>query len=290
MSPEASVIIPHYDDLPRLRTCLAALAPQAEGRPVEILVVDNGSPGDVAATVAAFRGVALFCEPQQGAAPARNRGAAESRGARLLFLDADCVPAPDWLAVALALPDEDAVWGGAVEIFDETPPPRSGAEAFETVFAFPQRDYVESKGFSVTANLATTRVVFERTGGFRPGLAEDVDWCRRARAAGFAIRYAGALRVGHPSRGDWPALVRKWRRITDEGFGLWGRSPARRVTWALRALLVAASGPVHVPRVLGSARLGRGEKLRGAGTLIALRSLRAVWMLRQAVTGRCIRS
>ncbi len=37
--------------------------------------------------------------------------------------------------------------GGRVYIFDETPPPRSGAEAFERVFAFRQRDYIERKGF-----------------------------------------------------------------------------------------------------------------------------------------------
>ena len=47
------------------------------------------------------------------------------------------------------------------------------------MFAFDNRTYVEAKGFSVTANLFTTRAVFDAVGGFDPSYAaygnEDVD-------------------------------------------------------------------------------------------------------------------
>lgn len=65
------------------------------------------------------------------------------------------------------------------------PDPRSGAEAFETVLAFRNQQYVEAMAFSVTANLMTTRRVFDRFGTLRHGGSEDFDWCRRAAAAGF---------------------------------------------------------------------------------------------------------
>lgn len=258
---------------------------------VEVLVVDNGSTGEEAARLAAlgprFPAVRFLAEPRKGAAHARNRGVAESSAPALFFIDSDCVPAPDWLATAFRVAPRADLVGGRVALFDETPPPRTGAQAFEAVFAFDNRSYVERKGFSVTANLLTRRDVFAATGPFVHGLSEDLDWCRRAGARGYRIAYAPELAVGHPSRGDWAALRRKWRRITAESFELQGRGAAARAKWAARALAMAASGLAHAPRLLLSPELhGAGERLSGLGTLLRLRAGRAGMMLRQAISGR----
>lgn len=285
--PRIAIIIPHYNDPERLETCLAALASQlAADSDQEVVVVDNDSPCDLAPLAARYPRIRFVTETARGAAAARNRGVAETTAPWLLFLDSDCVPAPDWLATAGRLAAPGAVWGGRVDTFDETPPPRSGAEAFETIFAFHQKDYIQRKGFSVTANLLTSREVFETTGLLVPGLSEDVDWCRRAVAEGFGLHYADDLRVSHPTRRDWPALVRKWRRTTDEAYLLNGRSGAARLKWLLRAGVVLASGPAHLPKVLASPDLGSAtERRRAAATLLRLRTLRAGWMLRQALGG-----
>ena len=87
-------------------------------------------------------------------------------------------------------------------MFDETPAPRSGAEAFEAVFAFDWRGYIANKGFTVTANMVTCRAVFADVGPFINGVSEDLDWYRRATAKGYRLQAAGDLRVGHPSRSD----------------------------------------------------------------------------------------
>lgn len=284
MAPALAVIVPHYDDPGRLGACLAALAPQlAAHREVACVVVDNDSPCDLAPLRAAHPAIRFVTEPRKGAAAARNRGVAETTAPQLAFLDSDCIPAPDWLAVARRLAGTAGVIGGRVDTFDETPSPRSGAEAFEAVFAFDQRRYVEGKGFSVTANLLTTRAVFEDVGPLIVGLSEDVDWCRRATARGHRLVYADDLVVAHPTRADWAALTRKWRRTTLEMFYLNGTGPAARARWALRALAMAASGPAHLPRVLRARSLnGPGERLAAAGTLLRLRAARALWMLRQA--------
>ena len=288
--PHAAIVIPHYNDPARLALCLAALAPQvADGR-VEVVVVDNGSDDDPAPLQARFAWARFLSEPEKGAAPARNRGVAETGAPLLFFTDADCIPAPDWVATALALcgaggAEWSGVIGGRVDVFDETPPPRSGAEAFETVFAFDQRDYVTRKRFSVTANLLTTRAVFDATGPFRGRVSEDLDWCQRAVGQGYPIRYADDLRVRHPTRSDWPALRRKWRRIVHELFGVHGRTPRARLTWALRACAMAGSGVWHAGRVLRHPALTPGEKWRGTLTLLRLRLLRAAWMLGQALRG-----
>ncbi|MBM9593915.1 glycosyltransferase family 2 protein [Roseitranquillus sediminis] len=281
--PRAAIVIPHYDDVARLGRCLDALAAQDRSG-IELVVVDNGSTQSLDAVRAAHPWARFVTEAQKGAAAARNRGVAETTATGLIFLDADCVPAPDWLAAARRAVRFGTVTGGRVDVFDETEGPRSGPQAFETVFAFDQRAYVEQKGFSVTANLVTTRAVFEATGPFVPGLSEDLDWCRRAVAGGARLVYDDALRVAHPSRGDWASLAKKWRRLSAEGFATDGQGA--RALWATKALAMPASVLAHAPRVLRDPRLSAAEKGRALGTLTRLRLARAGWMLRQAATGR----
>lgn len=282
LKPKAAVIIPHYNDVIRLLRCLAAVMPALTPQ-IELVVVDNGSTDSLTAVRAAWPGLRLVTEVQKGAACARNRGVAETTAPLLFFLDCDCVPAPDWLAMASGLAGTADLVGGAITVFDETPPPRTGAQAFEAVFAFDNRAYVEKKGFSVTANLLTRRDVFDAVGGFIPGLSEDLDWCHRARAGGYRLAYAPDLRVSHPSRGNWAALRRKWLRLTQEGFGVNGSGVRARLGWAAKALVMPVSILAHAPRVLRHPGLTGAERLAALATLARLRLVRAAWMLRQAL-------
>lgn len=278
--PRAAVIIPHYNDHDRLARCLTVLRRQLTPG-IEVVIVDNDSP----ATPQVPPPFRLVIELQRGAANARNRGVIETTAPRLFFLDSDCVPAPDWLETALRVAARSDIMGGSLSLFDETPGPRSGAQAFEAVFAFDNRRYIEDMGFSVTANMLTSRRIFEAVGPFRAGVSEDLEWCRRAHATGFVVAYAEELHVGHPSRRDWPALRQKWERLTTELFGVCGPSPSARLRWAARATAMPLSIAAHLPRILGSRTLSPGERLRAAGTLIRLRVLRARWMFAQALWG-----
>ncbi len=280
----AAIIIPHYNDTVRLARCLQALRPQLS-RQVELIVVDNGSTDSLDALRAEFPDLRIVTEPRKGAACARNRGVAETTAPLLFFLDCDCVPDEDWLATALRLAKTSDIIGGAIRLFDETPPPRTGAQAFEAVFAFDNRAYVEQKGFSVTANLLTRRDVFQAVGEFTPGLSEDLDWCHRARARGYRLAYAPDLWVAHPSRGDWAALRKKWLRLTDEMFGVNGRGLGARLLWGLKALAMPISILAHAPRLLRAHALSRAERRASIATLIRLRLTRAGWMLRQSLIG-----
>lgn len=280
--PGFAIIIPHYNDHARLERCLTALV-QNDLSGGEVVVADNGSDPPLDRIATRFPAIRFVTEPARGAAAARNRGVTETIAPLLFFLDADCVPAPDWVATARQVSRPGMVIGGRIDVFDEGAGPRSGAQAFETVFAFNQRAYVRDKGFSVTANLLTTRAVFQAVGPFVAGLSEDVEWCHRATAAGFPLVYEDMLRVQHPSRGDWPALRKKWRRMTDEGFGSAGQNLSGRLRWAAKALMMPVSILVHLPKVLRHPALRDGrERMRCAGVLARLRLTRAGWMLRQA--------
>ena len=282
-APACAIIIPHYNDPDRLARCLEALAPQVEGE-VEVVVADNGSEMPPDAVLARFPFARMVHEPESGAGLARNRGVAESTAPVLLFIDADCLPAPDWVATGHRIARAGHVIGGRVDVFHETPPPRSGAEAFEDVFAFRMRDYLERDAFLGSGNLALFRDTFEAVGGFRPAVSEDKEWSQRAAASGMVLGYEDGFVVAHPSRSDWAALRRKWRRLTEESFALHVQRGGGRLAWALRGLAMPASAVVHTARFFRQADMSHGERGRGIITLHKLRWLRMVWMLGQSLS------
>ena len=280
---QAIVIIPHYNDTVRLNRCLTELAPQLSAH-VSAIVVDNGSTEPMDDIIRSFPTIQFVTEDQKGAAAARNRGVLETDAPYIYFLDADCVPSDNWVETANALVNTADMVGGEVNIFHETDGALSGAQAFEAVFAFEIEKYIDQKQFTVTANLITSRKIFEAVGPFRPGVSEDLDWCVRARDAGYKLVFAETLLVTHPSRNDWPALRKKWLRMTEEAYGLVEKTTAGRLKWAARGLAMIPSIIVHIPKVLMSKNLDNiPDRLAGVSMLTQLRLLRLYWMLRQAM-------
>lgn len=275
MTPTLAIIIPHYNDATRLARCLEALEPQLDAG-VEVVVADNASPCDLSGVAARFDWVHVVIQPEKGAGPARNAGIAATTAPWLAFIDADCIAAPDWVSRAklIATGAGDTITGGRVDVFDETPPPRTGAEAFEAVFAFKMERYLREEAFLGAGNLIVSRAGFEQAGPFRPAVAEDKEWSQRAASRGLTLAYDDSLAVSHPSRSDWTALARKWERLVSEDYKL----GVSRVTWVLKALAMPASALAHLPRILRAPQLSGGEKARAAATLFRLRLARMGWM------------
>lgn len=176
------MIVPARDARATLGRTLDALAEQDVAADLEVIVVDDGSR-DGSAELARTHGLARVIEqPPLGPGAARNAGVCSARGSLLAFCDADVFPAPGWLAAGLrALQRLDIVQGRVL------PDPRARLGPFDRTL------WITSEvGLFETANLFTTRDLFERVGGFeewlRPrrgkALAEDVLFGYRARRAG----------------------------------------------------------------------------------------------------------
>ncbi|HEX6921748.1 MAG TPA: glycosyltransferase family 2 protein [Actinomycetes bacterium] len=198
------VVVPAYDEAPGIGATLAALADQSD-RALTLVVVDNGSTDGTADVVTRFAATAPFpvhvvAEPQQGAGAAADTGFrhAIAHGATyLLRTDADCLPAPDWVATArrLLAGGAEMVCGRSVPRRDESPtrlerhllPALVRLAALYGRFRAEHRDprfrtpYVLCHGH----NLALTADLYQRCGGaLRVPLeerSEDVALLNRAR-------------------------------------------------------------------------------------------------------------
>lgn len=176
-----SVIVPVYDGERYVRATIASVVAQTY-RPIEIIVVDDGSRDGTAEAVRDCRaGLHYRHQEHAGAAAARNTGVAMARGEFLAFIDADDLWTPDKLARQMAVlqseVDLDMVFGHVRHFF--SPDLEPGA-----------RDHVvcppdSMPGYHPGCMLIRAEA-FLRAGPFDPTytVGEFVDWYGRAKDRG----------------------------------------------------------------------------------------------------------
>lgn len=259
-APVLSVVIPHLNGPEALSQCLAALAAEVArlASDVAVIVVDNGSSRRPEEVCAAYPFVQLIDEPTPGPGPARSRGARLVETEIIAFVDADCTVAPGWITAILNHfrdHPKTSVIGGDVRIACADVARPTAIEAYESVFGYRFKLYVERDHYTGTGNMAVRREVFHTVGDFA-GIhtAEDVDWGRRATAMGFRIDYVPDMVIETPARITFAELARKWDRHIGHGYdGV--TSFVAQGRWVLRALAIGVSPLVEIPRVLQSNRL-----------------------------------
>lgn len=162
-----------------------------------------------------------FVETPRPLAPAvaRNRGLSQASGETVVFLDADCVAARDWLAnLMLAYQKQPGrtVVGGAVAF--ESDNFWTLAENISTFYRFlPSRPPGERLHLP-SLNFSARRGALEAVGGFaehypRPA-GEDTDLSLRLRQAGHTLYFEPRAVVHHrPARHSLGALLRHSRNF-----------------------------------------------------------------------------
>ena len=112
------------------------------------------------------------------------------------------------------------------------------------------------------------------------GLAEDIDWGRRARAAGLTFRYVPEMIVFHPPRRSIGELCIKWDRHLRHYINMARGTPLWRLRWSLRALAILISPMADGFKVFTSDRVhGVPARLKALAVLVAIRSYRAWKMI-----------
>lgn len=189
-NPRLSVVIPCYNSGTLLARCLAALVGQTvPPGDFEVIVVDDGSTDGTAALVQSLRLPESFRyvrQPNRGAAAARNRGASESTGEILVFLDSDVLADAVLLREHL---DSHKRWDRALVVGRTRAVAADGLGLFhalmgEHVFACDYGDQERRIGFHqvLSRNLSLPRTLFHRLGPFDEEFRafEDVEFAYRA--------------------------------------------------------------------------------------------------------------
>ena len=283
--PLISVVIPHLNQPEALDACLTSLDSQSLERCLfEVIVVDNGSSSIPEDIVVNHSGTRLLQELQPGPGPARNFGVRSANGDIIAFIDADCRAHRDWLRNALQTirsSPEGTIVGGDVRIWRNRRDTFTAIEAYEAVFSYRFKWYIEQLGFCGTGNLVVRRADFEKAGPFAGiEFAEDVEWAERARSAGLTFQYVPQMIVFHPARPSLRELCVKWDRHTQHDLNMARGKTAWKIRWIARALAVLVSPIVDSMKVLGSDRIhGVSTRLKAIPVLFAIRAYRARTML-----------
>jgi len=221
-----TVVIPAYNAADTLPDALAALAAQTLGRDAfAVIVVDDGSTDDTAA-VAERLGATVLRQANAGPATARNVGAAAAGKDCdvVVFTDADCAPAPDFLEQLLAPLADPAVSGvqGAYRTRQTSLVARFAQLEFADRYAYVARR--PTIDLVATYACAYRKTVFDAAGGFDASFRladnEDTELSYRLSAAGRRLVFAPAAVVYHRH----PATPARYLRIK-----------LRRAYWRFRA-------------------------------------------------------
>ena len=255
------VVVTHASE-ETIEACLARL--RAAAGVAAVRVVDNASRDDTLAIVQrhalADPRVRFIANPDNpGFAVACNQGAASGDAPWLAFVNPDCLVEPDSLA---RLCDHAREAGGALvgaDLVGEDGVRDAAARRRDPDFAAMLRDPGQSRlGIAVDeaplqrvdavsgALMLLPRALFERVGGFDAGYrlhAEDLDLCRRVRAAGATVACANDVRVVHvrgvssrarPFFVEWHkhrGLWRYYRSFDAAGHGAMTRAAVFAMIW-----------------------------------------------------------
>lgn len=200
MACRLSVIIPNRNGENTIGLCLEALFNSAHDS-FEVIVVDDCSTDNSISIIKNYPCKIINLEQHSGAAHARNRGAEQSRGELLFFLDADCLVFEDTLALAekaLGNASDKIVVGGTYTLrpYDQT-----FYSTFQSVYIHYSElknihhpDYVAAHAMVISAR------VFHQSGGFPNKflpIIEDVEFSHRLRRNGRRLFMQPELQVRH---------------------------------------------------------------------------------------------
>lgn len=177
--PLVSVIIPVYNGSLYLRAALESVFAQTY-RPLEVIVVDDGSVDDSGVIAQSFPEVHYIQQTNQGVAAARNHGIEAARGEFYAFLDQDDLWKPEKLKLQIdyLLSHPDVGYTLTQQQFFLEP----GA----TLPAWFRKELLTTVHTGwVLGTLVVRRTTFEKVGNFATdySAANDTDWFFRAKAA-----------------------------------------------------------------------------------------------------------
>jgi len=206
-------VVPAYNAEGTIDSCIVALAKQTvPGGRYEVIVVDDGSTDGTAAH-AEKRGVRVLRQTNQGAAAARNHGAREARGELLLFTDADCVPAANWIE-EMVKPFEDPKVAGVKGVYRSRQPELAARfiqveyeQKYERMRRRPEIDFIDTYSAAFRRELFLSYNGFDTS--FPSASVEDQEFSFRLAENGHKMVFQPTAAVFHRHQPTFLGYLRR---------------------------------------------------------------------------------
>ena len=207
-----SIIIPAKNEEINLKNCLVSVFNIDYPRSCyEVIVVDNGST-DSTVSVAISAGATVYQKPGLNISALRNFGVQMTHGDILVFLDADCTVAKDWLREAekYFTASEIVCFGSAPRI------PEQPSWVQKTWFMVREKKtLVTETPWLESMNMFVRRGAFDQVGGFDEALTtcEDVDLSYRLSRYGKIVSDQRIVAIHHGEARNLSTFFKKerWR-------------------------------------------------------------------------------
>ncbi|MFA5074274.1 MAG: glycosyltransferase, partial [Nitrospirota bacterium] len=213
--PDFSIIIPVYNQVKYTKQCIETVQATCTNHTYEIIVIDDCSTDDthvylesVKDTVRSFRN-----RKNQGFILNCNFAASQARGEYIVLLNNDTIPQTNWLEGLLepfTLFDKVAATGALM-----IHPDNKILEACSIVFSdgsgwnygrgedpdLPQYQYIREVDYVSGGGMMVPKKIWNELGGldtyYCPAYYDDIDFCFRARRAGYKVLYTPFSRIIH---------------------------------------------------------------------------------------------
>ncbi|XSG86307.1 MAG: glycosyltransferase [Methylohalobius sp. ZOD2] len=285
-TPRVTVIVPVFNDRAGLLGCLDGLRRQTYPLSrMQAIVVDNGSTPAIRIDDSyPFQLEVLRCETP-GSYAARNAGIAVACGSIFAFTDADCIPDENWLSAGVAALQREGrrkIIGGEVTMTLSQSP--TATERYQYLTGFMQRENIERRGFTATANMFCSRDMMDRVGEFNKVLLSggDREWAWRARKEGIDLAYAQNAIVYTSPRTTLKGAIRQARRVAA------GRKNLRELnlTYMGVGLLKPHRSNLESLRwILTRHELNLGQRFKVLGVALAIRTATLMESMRLKLGG-----
>jgi mycofactocin glycosyltransferase len=226
----------------RLLVHLAALDTSADD---ELIVADNTEDG-VAAPALGDAARVVRATAERSSYHARNAGARGASGDWLLFVDADCAPAPALLERYFEPPpcEREGLLAGSIADHPDHDSLLARYARSRNFYRGEQGLQGSDGGYAPTGNLMVRRTAFEAVGGFAEGIrsAGDVDLCWRIQAEGWLLTRRPDAVVAHRHRQDLRSFLGMLARYGAGASWLDRRYPGSSPRWPLSPYELARSG------------------------------------------------
>jgi len=266
MAPAVSILITTWNGIELVRSCLRAVAEQTVGIDYETILVDDASTDGTEAMVRRdFPSVRVLVRPANGGfVRANNDGVRAARGKYVLLLNSDTILLNDAVSILAGYLDthpDVGICGGRLTDRDGSSqvsygdPPSLAQALVDGLFlndlfpalGLPNRGVApppsdgqpKPVGYITGADLMIRRSLVERIGLFDEryeAYCEEVDLCRRVRAAGgSAVHFVPGARICH---------------LGGSSYGKMGKRHVRLQVTSTRRYLVKHHGAAYAAIVL----------------------------------------